>query len=1262
MNIDTILTVKNEHLMSLGIEGAVDFFRELLWAEVTRIGIPIHKVNVSSWVNVPDGGVDASVESDALTQPSFIRNGRNSYQVKAGSDFFPWQKSQIKRALFGKKSPDKENLGSSVKACLDGNGIYALVCFGQDLTEQQRRKATGHLEYYFKECGYGNPQVDVWSLNNLISFIRPFPALALRANRRYQLKFETHQEWATQGEMRKGFVIGEQQEALISNLRTELRHNEGTVLIQIWGEAGIGKTRLVLEATDTDDLRPLVIYCVASHFLNSDLMTEILRGESQAILILDECDPSTRAPIWDRFQYHSPRVKLVSIYNERDNSSGISYLDVPPLGEEQTSSIIQEYGVPKDRSVMWARECSGSPRVAHMVGFNLINHPDDLLKSPSEVNIWERCIAGPDNPRSQEVQQRQTVLRHIALFKRFGYGRSLVTEAQAVAGWVQQADPQITWTRFQEIVKGLRDRKILQGENTLYITPKLLHIKLWIDWWDTYGDGFSLESLASLPPSLLNWFLEMFEYAAGSPVASQIVRSLLGKQGLFQQSPELLRGGLGARFFRFLAEADPEGALECLKGTVGTWSKDVLLQFTTGRREVVWALEEIARWRNLFKDAARLLLALGEAENETWSNNASGVFVDLFSISEHRELSRTGASPQERFPVLKEALESQSQERRLLALRACSQALGRVFWGPVIDSPRIVGRSPDLWAPTTYGEMFDAYRQVWSYLFARVDDLPEIERREAVDILLRNARPLGWVGDLSSMVIDTVNELVQRPYVDKKRVLEIVVQILHYDGSRLPEETRKGWEELRDKLTGTDFASLVERYVGMNILEDRFDENGVQVDHLQPKIVDLAQQVVENPGLLRPELGWLVTSEAQNGYQFGYEIGKRDEQLSLLPVITEAQENVTSNASGYFFGGYLRALFEKDEQAWEDLLDSFSQDERLRVWVPELTWRTGQLSDKAALRILGLARNGIAGIGHFQMFVYGGVIRELSETIFKEWIEFLLPHPDTYATCIALALYSHYYLAAEARHRLPEELTLRLLTSPSLFQESEVFRQDQMASYHWTSIGKAFVKLYPARNLELADIMLEHFGEGGTIFADFRSTTRSVLDEILQLYPLETGRRILEYMIPPMDLRAYHIKDWLRGEDFWDREQEGALSLIPMEVVWEWVDEDVDNRAWYLASFVPKVLFREENKVCWAREILVRYGEREDVRRNLMANFSTEGWSGNESSHLQNKKRQLLDFREGEENERVRQWIDEYVTELNMRIERARIEEEREDF
>src|SRR5262245_55639907 len=101
-SMDTILTVKNEDLTRLNSEEAVIMFRELLWAEAARLGIPFSSINISTRINVPDGGVDASVSGHISSiSNGLISSGHNSYQIKAGTSFQPWKKAVIKNELFG---------------------------------------------------------------------------------------------------------------------------------------------------------------------------------------------------------------------------------------------------------------------------------------------------------------------------------------------------------------------------------------------------------------------------------------------------------------------------------------------------------------------------------------------------------------------------------------------------------------------------------------------------------------------------------------------------------------------------------------------------------------------------------------------------------------------------------------------------------------------------------------------------------------------------------------------------------------------------------------------------------------------------------------------------------------------------------------------------------------------------------------------------------------------------------------------------------
>ena len=199
--------------------------------------------------------------------------------------------------------------------------------------------------------------------------------------------------------------------------------------------------------------------------------------------------------------------------------------------------------------------------------------------------------------------------------------------------------------------------------------------------------------------------MRCFSTPPESEPASRIVKNLLGPNGPFQDG-EYLNTRLGSRFFLALTEADPKSALKCLMRTIGSWDRDALLQFAIGRRDVIWALEKIAMKRDLFVDAARLLLTLGEAENEDWSNNASGVFAALFSLGRGR-VAPTEASPAERLPVLKEAFESGAKERRLLALKACNEGLESDHFSRMSGAEyRGLRKDADFWDPKTYGRTF----------------------------------------------------------------------------------------------------------------------------------------------------------------------------------------------------------------------------------------------------------------------------------------------------------------------------------------------------------------------------------------------------------------------------------------------------------------------------------------------------------------------------------------------------------------------------
>ncbi len=320
------------------------------------------------------------------------------------------------------------------------------------------------------------------------------------------------------------------------------------------------------------------------------------------------------------------------------------------------------------------------------------------------------------------------------------------------------------------------------------------------------------------------------------------------------------------------------------------------------------------------------------------------------------------------------------------------------------------------------------------------------------------------------------------------------------------------------------------------------------------------------------------------------------------------------------------------------------------------------INDDAALRLIELVEENILDIGLFRYFIAGRIIQTLSEEMFQKWIQILLSSTQPYAASIALDLYRTYYVDKESTYTLPEQLTLNLLTAQRWLLPVETAGFDPMDYHNWTEIGKTFIGIYPVKSILIATWMLEHFGEMGTIL-DHSAQTQTVLYEITKQDPRTVWSLIAKFLKTPLDTRAFYIRNWLHGEnDPGNVKSNGALSLIPLEVIWQWVDEDVEQRAKNVAGFVPKSLFRNQGQICVAREVLIRYGERDDVRQAFSANYFSGVWWGPESMHYEEVKRTLLELKEEEEDDNVRLWVDEYVAELDNYIYAAKIREERDAY
>jgi len=656
-----ILKVPVESVIALTPERLVMLFRAILQSECSYAKIGHDAITISNKLTTPDGGIDSQVktpENVIVPVDCIFKCGLTGFQLKSGTSFKPWTESAIRSELLGKTG----RLLSEVERIMLNNGIYIMICTGYDLTPEQRNKSIDQIAKILAEFGYDEREksINVFGASQVTEYAERYPGTASMLTLDPIQEALVVEEWQHEAHMSNEFKASTEQGELIEKIRLGLLGNAKH--LRILGEPGLGKTRIVLEAVKDERILPYVLYIEhGEQFGQTKLFRQLLKygREKPLVLVIDELAESALIDIWNHLKLRCGELKLITMDHGRDEcyDNDIEKLVAPRLSDEKIKEIIESC-IGKARGIdRWVALCEGSPRVAMAVANNLRANPRDILKPPSTISLWSRFLHGYDKRDEEIVSQVDCVAQHLALFNRFGYEHPVDAEAVYIFDMIKEMYPTIGWARFQEIVKSLRERRVLQGSKTLFFVPKALHIYLWKNFWLNYGRSFDFnKTIDGMPSSLHFWFMGMFKYADNRET-EHVVDDILRPDGFYSQH-ESITSGKGAIFLSILAEASPKSVLKLLESTTCTWSDQELLEFKDARQQIVWALEKIAVWTPLVTRAIRILKRFALNENANNSNNATGILVNFFSIGP--ESTATEASPEERFPVVLEMFRSTS--------------------------------------------------------------------------------------------------------------------------------------------------------------------------------------------------------------------------------------------------------------------------------------------------------------------------------------------------------------------------------------------------------------------------------------------------------------------------------------------------------------------------------------------------------------------------------------------------------------------------
>ncbi len=1253
--VPSIFAPLPNELGQLDSKQSTNLFLRLLRCEAIANGLSAKDVVLSSNANAPDGGIDAKVDYSP-TSNSLLAKGSTYYQIKTGAGFKPWQLSALKKELFGQSNavPSRKRLGHAIKTCLEQDGTYALVTLAHDLLPHQHTDTVIHLTDLFRACGYIQPKVAVYGQGQIAGELDKYPSICRDLVGLDDSGFKSFEEWKNDSQMRVVLQLGSEQEKLIKEIRAALQEN-AVQHIRVIGEPGIGKTRLVLESVSDDHIAPSVVYVPSGEeFQKSKLFKELLKpGRRYSVtLVIDDCDNRDRASIWSALKGRSG-IKLITIDHgpdeTHDNAMRVYYC--PQLADEQIRNILFGYLQQNADLHNWAEWCSGSPRVAHLVGENLKCNPHHVLKSPADVPIWDRFIVGHKAMNSQEAEQHRTVLRHIALFHRFGFESPVSEEGEFICSLVKEADQTMTWRRFQEIVQHYRDKRILQGSHTLFIVPKALHVHLWVDFWKNHGHGFQFQSfMERIPTSMRRWFLQLFIYAHGAPPAQDVVKDILSTTGPFSDH-DFLVSETGLRFLNYLSEADPAGTLALLERTVKTWSHEQLYAWHTGRQDIAWALEKIAVWDDLFVRAIHVLMPMALAENTGYSNNSKGLLLSLFNVG--LGYAATQAAPSKRFPILKDLVMSNDAGRRALGLEMCQQ------WLKMEGAFRVLGAeyqglnpTIEFWRPKTYGEVFDYWRQVLRFLRVEMKGFNAADRNRVADLFATAGEDLVRIEAMAGEVMDILFELAEDKEINREPLVRFVTRALRRGSDDLNNaNTILGRIRQLDKvLTGSSLWERTERYILYGTWEedDVFRKGEYKESELPGKRVrELAQEYMRDFTAFSEHLPKLVKASGYRLPELGMECGKLakskfDEEL--LKHIELGYVDVNT----FFVRGYFSSLRIRDEKRWETLLHRLLHKQMTRKIAVTCIGRS-DFTESLLRDMLILLREGKIDSAAFSDFAFRQDRDRISDHLFQEIITTLLRHPDKFSVNISRRLVYDYYFSQSSSADFPEELVFEVL---ALHPEAE--DRHSITLGDWKRIAKRFIKKHPMRSVDLLNDILRSMRQ----ISMYNRLLVEIADEIVRDRPSESWKIISETLVlrPEDRLTVIH---WLADTGFENMPRPSAANYLPAEKVLRWLKEDPEKRQRLILEILPKTLDQETGGKL-TRLFIEEFCDDDRMASSLFVHFHMGGWTGPESDYLSRKRDAARQWLKGISSVKIQVWLGKYIDHLNGLIEGSEIREERE--
>jgi hypothetical protein len=928
------------------------FVGGLLSAEVARLGMPISSLAISDQISDADEGLDAILTGVPERDPQAsggvtIPEGEVGFQLKA---------------IRSGKSPSvlkiqKELSKPGPRRILQSGGTYVLV-WSQDLNPAQQTAVLDELRSQASEIT-ADPKVEIWDAQVLATLGAAHPGVATDAGlAEFDVAWSLPELLSTLRAEDRPFVADPARSAAIEKLaqRVEEARNESLV-VSIHGDPGAGKTRLVAHALDTDRWRDSVLYVRGEN--PRRLLTTLRRDpNSTGIIILDEVSPAEIDDALATLGGTDGRWRVVSVSSRqtiRYIAEGPRDIVLHPLSEEAMQELVINYsGLDESQARRVAEVSAGFPELAFRLSEELSADPTLDLVSLARTSQPERLLS-----RLLDDDATRRALGPLALFSAVGFEGEVRYEMSAVAETFELSEDEFDLAVSKELGRFVSDPGRYRQ-----VTPLLVAVWLATDLFERMPA--IADRIVTLPETLQRAFAQQLEYFGPSAQALPHAIAKIIDDERFR-SPTDFDEAAG-HFLRAAAAIVPAAVSEAISTLLERSTVEDLERLP--RRDLIWALEVLLWWPDTWRSAIEAMYLLAQHETETWSNNASGQFVQFFGLF----LSGTTIPFDERASWLRQTIESADEDDLILLADASASGL-QAHHSRTLTGFR-GGGQPDDWQPATYGEIWSARATAWNNLLSCYDRSTDGDtRKQIVDKAAQAVR----IMYASRRWSDVEESLHSREWTAAERssLAEGVRRTIRYE-TDLPDEAVESGVSLEKWLLGQSLEERLDSVLRMSYW-DLLDE--VPSGDEPPRhFVELADEVID-----RNQVALALASRGEVNEETRFRFLRYLATRITAPMIGE--ESLALQPPDWVgVSAALSVADEQDESEWASELLHRIVDLGYPEEIPKLLTYVIPTSDRLSFA-LDLVHEGRASPEPLSGLLYGARTANLDEQLFLRLVE-----------------------------------------------------------------------------------------------------------------------------------------------------------------------------------------------------------------------------------------------------------------------------------